>query len=84
MVSEIAPFTEIILDGENGLVAKKDDAEGFARGLQRMLDMNTAQRSQSASPKCPKDNTQFYTGSHCPKNLGRLSKSVGAEEITWK
>jgi glycosyltransferase involved in cell wall biosynthesis len=46
VVSDIAPFTEIIQDGENGLIAKKNDPEDFARGLQRMLDMNTAQRNQ--------------------------------------
>ena len=46
VVSDIAPFTEIIRDGENGLIAKKDDPEDFSRALQQMLDMNTEQRNQ--------------------------------------
>lgn len=45
VVSDIAPFTEIIRDGENGLIAKKDDPDDFSRVLQRMLDMNATQRS---------------------------------------
>ena len=46
VASDIAPCTEIIRDGENGLIAKKDDAADFARALEQMLDMNTAQRSE--------------------------------------
>lgn len=46
VASDIAPCTEIIRDGENGLIAKKDDAADFARALEQMLDMNTAQRNQ--------------------------------------
>ena len=46
VVSDIAPFTEIIRDGENGLIAKKDDPEDFSRALNRMLDMNAAQQNQ--------------------------------------
>ena len=46
VVSDIAPFTEIIRDGENGLIAKKDDPEDFSRALNRMLSMNAAQQNQ--------------------------------------
>lgn len=46
VVSDIAPFTEIIRDGENGLIAKTDDPEDFSRALQQMLDMTTEQRNQ--------------------------------------
>ena len=46
VVSDIAPFTEIIRDGENGLIAKTDDPEDFSRALQQMLDMNTEQRNR--------------------------------------
>lgn len=46
VVSDIAPFTEIIRDGENGLIAKKDDPEDFSRALNRMLNMNAAQQNQ--------------------------------------
>ena len=46
IVSDIAPFTEIIRDGENGLVAKKNNVEAFARALKRMLDMSPEQRNQ--------------------------------------
>ena len=46
VVSDIAPFTEIIRDGENGLIAKKDDPEDFSRALNRMLAMNAAQQNQ--------------------------------------
>ena len=46
VASDIAPCTEIIRDGENGLIAKKDDAEDFARALERMLVMNAEERDQ--------------------------------------
>ena len=46
VVSDIAPFTEIIRDGENGLIAKTDDPEDFSRALQQMLDMDKEQRNR--------------------------------------
>ena len=46
VASDIAPCTEIIRNGENGLIAKKDDPADFARALEQMLAMNTAQRSE--------------------------------------
>ncbi len=40
IVSDIEPFTEIIEDGQNGLVAKKDDPESFACAMKQMLGMD--------------------------------------------
>ena len=37
VVSDIDPFTEIIQDGENGLIAKKDDPEVFALPVAHVL-----------------------------------------------
>lgn len=46
VVSDIDPFTEIIRDGENGLIARTNDPDDFARALERMLAMSTEQRNQ--------------------------------------
>ena len=46
VVSDIAPCTEIIRDGENGLVARTDDPDDFSRALRQMLEMNPEQRKQ--------------------------------------
>ncbi len=46
VASDIAPFTEIIRDGENGLIARVNDIEDFSRALKHMLGMNTEQRNQ--------------------------------------
>ena len=79
VVSDIAPFTEIIRDGENGLIAKKDNPEDFSRALQQMLDMTTEQRNQlvqnaqrTIRDERPTDHTRFYAGSHRPKDPDRL------------
>ena len=42
IVSDIEPFTEIIEDGANGLVAAKDDPDSFARAMGKMLAMGDA------------------------------------------
>ena len=46
VVSDIAPCTEMIRDGENGLVARKDDPEDVSRGMKQLLNMNVEQRNQ--------------------------------------
>ena len=45
VVSDIEPFTEIIGDGENGLVAAKDNAKDFARSMGLMLDRGPGGRA---------------------------------------
>ena len=44
IVSDIKPFTEIIKNDENGLVALKDNAENFALNMKKMLDMTHEER----------------------------------------
>ncbi|MBR1671360.1 MAG: glycosyltransferase family 4 protein [Fretibacterium sp.] len=46
VASDIAPFTEIIRDGENGLIAKHGEAEDFSRALGRLLNMDENQRER--------------------------------------
>lgn len=41
VVSDIDPFTEIINDGKNGLVAKVDDVASFADAMGQLLTMDT-------------------------------------------
>ena len=46
VASDIGPFAEIIQDGENGLIARKDDPEDFARALRKLLGMDMEQRNR--------------------------------------
>jgi glycosyltransferase involved in cell wall biosynthesis len=39
IASDIEPFMEIVKDGSNGLIAKKDAPDDFARAMGLMLDM---------------------------------------------
>ena len=70
IVSDIAPFTEIIRDGENGLIAKKDNAEDFARALQQMLEMNTEQRNRLVQ------NAQRLISDFTPEAIARQTLAV--------
>lgn len=49
IVSDIEPFTEIIKDNYNGLVAVKDNPESFADKMLEMLNMNLSGRKAMAS-----------------------------------
>ena len=80
VVSDIAPFTEIIRDGENGLIAKKDDPEDFSRGLQRMLEMNTGQRSELVQ-NAQKTIRNFTPEAIARKTLAVYEKVLGQEGI---
>lgn len=44
IVSDIEPFTEIIKHNQNGLVAKKDDAESFTAEMLKMLKIGHERR----------------------------------------
>lgn len=46
VASDIAPCTEIIQDGDNGLIARTEDPEDFSRALQQMLDLKPEQRNR--------------------------------------
>ena len=70
VVSDIAPFTEIIREGENGLIAKKDDPEDFTRALKLMLDMNTTQRYQLVQ------NAQGVISNFTPEAIARQTLAV--------
>ena len=48
VVSDIPPFTEIIENGVNGLVAVKDDVASFARAMEEMHVMDDAKRRSMA------------------------------------
>lgn len=70
VASDIAPFTEIIQDGENGLIARRDDAEDFARALRQLLDMNMEQRDQLVQ------NAQRIISDFTPEAVARQTLAV--------
>ena len=70
VVSDIAPFTEIIQDGKNGLIARKDDPEDFARALEQMLDMNMEKRKQLVQ------NAQRIISDFTPEAVARQTLAI--------
>ena len=70
VVSDIAPFTEIIQDGENGLIAGTEDPEDFSRALRQILDMNMEQRNRLVQ------NAQRTISSFTPEAIARQTLAV--------
>lgn len=70
VVSDIAPFTEIIRDGENGLIAGTENPEDFSRALQQMLDMNAEQRNRLVQ------NAQRTISDFTPEAIARQTLAV--------
>jgi len=70
LVSDIAPFTEIIRDGENGLIAGKDDPASFCCALRRMLDMGAEERDQLVR------NAGKVISGFTPENVARQTLAV--------
>ena len=70
VVSDIDPFTEIIRDGENGLIAGTEDPEDFSRVLQQMLEMSTEQRNRLVQ------NAQKTIRNFTPEAIARQTLAV--------